>query len=414
MDNNIKNSTLELTDEPENLEEESMSKKTKKSQNKSRKKLIIICAVLLVLIAGGVTTAMILLNRKKDEPTSSSTPNEPAAPKYYSNLTGLEIADEKLNDSPIFCIQIPNGTDGARPHAGLGEAAIVFEAIAEAGITRFAAVFQNPENTAIGPIRSLRLYYLEWDTPLGCTIVHAGGADDAIATLRSDGYNDIDEGAFNWRDGSDYIAPNNLFTDAKNLTDFAKEYSLMDSGRNAKAFPRLLPEEAIKIREENQTAAADQTDSEGNVVKSTTPLVTDISINFGNFPDFNTHYVYNPTTGLYARYYASGDQESSYNCSKTNPVMSSDCQLAQITPSAVVAMEVEEGLDDDNYHQVIETIGTGTAYIFQNGSATKGTWSKASRASQIVFKDEKGNEISFAPGQLWISAIPRGIGSVEY
>ena len=64
--------------------------------------------------------------------------------------------------------------------------------------------------------------------------------------------------------------------------------------------------------------------------------------------------------------------------------------------------------------QVIETIGTGTAYIFQNGSATKGTWSKASRASQIVFKDEKGNEISFAPGQLWISAIPRGIGSVEY
>ncbi|MBQ9029418.1 DUF3048 domain-containing protein [Candidatus Saccharibacteria bacterium] len=393
-----------------------MSKKTQKSTKKSKKKLVALCIILAIVVAGGVTATMFLLNRKT-EPEAGSTNNTsgaPAAPKYYSRLTGLEIANDNLNSSPIFCIQVPNGTDGARPHAGLEEAAIVYEAIAEAGITRFAAVFQNPENTAIGPIRSLRLYYLQWDTPLGCTVVHAGGADDAIAALRSGGYNEIDEGAFNWRDGSDYIAPNNLFTDAANLNSFAKQYGLEGTGDAAKVYPRLLPEEAKKIQAENQKAAEDTTDAEGNVIKSTTPLVTEVNINFGNFPDFNTHYSYNPATGLYARSYASGEKELSYDCTKEDPVMSRECNLVQIAPSAVVAMEVNEWLDDDNYHQVIEAIGSGTAYIFQNGSAIKGTWSKSSAGSQIVFQDANGAEISFTPGQLWISAIPRGVGSVDY
>lgn len=391
-----------------------MSKKSQKSTKKSKKKLVALCIVLAIAVAGSVTATMLLLNRKTEPEAGSTDSAAPAAPKYYSRLTGLEIANSNLNNSPIFCIQVPNGTDGARPHAGLEEAAIVYEAIAEAGITRFAAVFQNPENTAIGPIRSLRLYYLQWDTPLGCTVVHAGGADDAIAALRSGGYNEIDEGAFNWRDGSDYIAPNNLFTDAANLNSFAKQYGLEGTGDNAKVYPRLLPEEAAKIQAENQKAAEDTTDAEGNVVKSTTPLVTEININFGNFPDFNTHYSYNPATGLYARSYATGEQELSYDCTKENPVMSRECSLVQIAPSAVVAMEINEWLDDDNYHQVIEALGSGTAYIFQNGSAIKGTWSKSSATSQIVFQDENGAEVSFTPGQLWISAIPRGTGSVDY
>ncbi|MDO4889357.1 MAG: DUF3048 domain-containing protein [Candidatus Saccharibacteria bacterium] len=410
------NKTIEITDAEtkENVKPKKVEKPKKSNNQTSKKKLIIICIILFVLVTGGVVAAMLLLNRKPDDKASDNNNTTAEAPRYYSRLSGLEIDTDELNNSPIFCIQVPNGTDGARPHAGLQEASIVYEAIAEAGITRFAAVFQNPTNTAIGPIRSLRLYYLEWDTPFGCTVVHAGGADDAIAALRSGGYSEIDEGAYNWRDGSDYIAPNNLFTDAKNLNLFIDENNIEKNGTNAKVYPRLTPEDAKKIREENQKRAANTTDENGNVVKSNTPLVTEIAINFGNFPDFNTRYTYDPTTGLYARSYETGEKEMSYNCTKKIPVMSRDCEQVQIMPSAVVAMEVEEGLADDNYHQVIQAIGEGTAYIFQNGQAIKGTWSKASAASQIVFKDEEGNEISFAPGQLWISAIPRSVGSVEY
>lgn len=411
------NTTIDINDQELNTKSKKIEKpkRAKRAKNQtSKKKLIIICTILFVLVVGGVVAAMIFINKKPAPATSSNPDTNKPEPKYYSRLTGLEISNNELNSLPIFCIQVPNGTDGARPHAGLSEAAIVYEAIAEAGITRFAAVFQDPESTAIGPIRSLRMYYLEWDTPLGCTVVHAGGADDAIAALRSGGYNEIDEGIYTWRDGNDYIAPNNLFTDVKSLGLFVEQNDIGRNGENAKVYPRLLPEEATKLRTENQAAAADKTDDNGNVVKSTTPLITDIAINFGNFPDFNTRYTYDPATGLYARSYETGEKELSFNCTKKNPVMSRDCEQVQIAPSAVVAMEVEEYLADDNYHQVIEAIGEGTAYIFQNGEAHKGTWAKASAASQIVFKDENGNEVSFAPGQLWISAIPRGTGSVDY
>lgn len=425
--------TIEITDGTENgediiaaTESEPTDKKPEKAnppkktkhpdkKKSSSKKMVVICLIIAILVAGGVTGLMILLNRKSNDQDSSNNSSQSAeGVKYYSRLSGLEIASDNLNDSPIFCVQVPNGADGARPHAGLNEAAIVYEAIAEAGITRFAAVFQNPKNVAIGPIRSLRLYYLEWDTPLGCTIVHAGGADDAIAALRSGGYNDIDEGAYNWRDSSSYIAPNNLFTDAKNLNNYAKEYHLEGTGKNAKVYPRLLPAEAKEIQANNLSASKDTTDSEGNVVKSTSPLVSKIAINFGGLSDFNTRYTYDPETGLYTRSYESGEKDFSYRCTEEIRNISRDCISEPVTPSTIVAMEVDESLDDDNYHQVIETIGSGTAYIFQNGEAHKGTWAKSSRTSQIFFKNESGNEISFAPGQLWIAAIPRGTGSVEY
>ena len=109
--------------------------------------------------------------------------NEEKDNAVYSDLTGEPLADVSLKTAPAYCIQTPNGTDGARPQAGLTQAGVIFEAIAEAGITRFAAIYQNPTSAVIGPIRSLRMYYLEWDTPFDCTIVHAGGAHDADLTF---------------------------------------------------------------------------------------------------------------------------------------------------------------------------------------------------------------------------------------
>ena len=89
------------------------------------------------------------------------------------------------------------------------------------------------------------------------------------------------------------------------------------------------------------------------------------------------------------------------------------CSLAQISPSVVVVMMVKESKASDNYHEDITTIGTGDAYIFQNGIVIKGTWSKASKNYQIKFFDEGGEEFDLAPGQTFVSAVP-SYGSVEY
>ena len=76
-------------------------------------------------------------------------------------------------------------------------------------------------------------------------------------------------------------------------------------------------------------------------------------------------------------------------------------------------MIVEERRASDGYHEDVTSLGSGTAYIFQNGAMIQGTWQKATAADQIKFYDAAGAEIKLGVGQTWISAVPT-YGSVTY
>ena len=84
-----------------------------------------------------------------------------------------------------------------------------------------------------------------------------------------------------------------------------------------------------------------------------------------------------------------------------------------MAPTVVVAMVVSEHRASDNYHEDITAIGSGDAYIFQNGGVKQGTWKKASREAQIEFVNTNGESIKLAPGQTIISAVPT-YGSVDF
>ena len=424
-----------ISDDDSNIKDIKI-KPPKNSVKSKRKKAIIITIVVILILAalggGGAALYFLVFNKPKDDtPTEQEPQKEPEPPKYYSKLTGLEIASESDNNLPLYCIQIPNGADGPRPQTGLDEAGVVFEAIAEAGITRFAAVFQNPKSKTIGPIRSLRSYYLDWDTPFDCAIVHAGGSDDAVAAVRAGGYHDLTESAvYMWRDYNSYWAPNNLMTSPTLLADFAKDDGYTTA--NPQTFPRQTFDEAKVAIENLNLPAAEGEEATGentptncaegeegtNCASTSVPFVPEIAVNFGSVPTFNTIYHYDLDSNTYRRSYASGEEHLVYNCDAAEvnePSPKKDCGIAkQVAPSAVAVMMVDERLDSDNYHHVIQTIGTGTAYVFQNGTAVKGTWKKTTKASQIIFSDEAGNPISFTPGQLWIAAIPNYGGSVQF
>ncbi len=340
--------------------------------------------------------------------------------KFYSTLSGEEISDESLNSSPTFCVQVPNGVDGARPQAGLDDAKVVFEAIAEAGITRFAAIFQNPTVTAIGPIRSLRIYYYDWDVPFNCTVVHSGGAPDAIAALNSStSLHNLDESlTYMWRSNSNGTLNrlwNNLFTSSENLKKFSTDKSYLSS--DIKSFAHFTPDEE-KLEKINAQIVEklDIDEPAAGDTKTLSPKVTKISLNIGNMPTFNPVYTYNPEKNSYDRSYATGAEHLVYHCSAEVTTPETDCgEAVQLSPKVVVAMLVEERKQSDNYHEDISTLGAGDAYIFENGTVIEGTWEKASKESQIVFKDRENNEIRLNPGQVWITAIPRSYGgSVFY
>ena len=336
--------------------------------------------------------------------------------KVYSKLTGEVLAEAALQNAPAYCVQTPNGTDGARPQAGLNEAGVVFEAIAEAGITRFAAIYQNPSSAVIGPIRSLRIYYLEWDTPFDCTIVHAGGSGDALAAVSAGGYKDLSENyTYMYRGTYGSRLWNNLFTTSAYLKQFSVDRGYNTSDING--FSRMTPEESAEnLVDANVNEALDITESTNEDTSEIAVEVASIDLRLGGWANFNVHYDYNVETNTYDRSYESGVPHQVYACTAENLGEKNPedvCSLVQISPSVVVAMVVKENKASDNYHEDIATIGSGKAYIFQNGTVVTGTWNKDSKNDQIKFLDEEGSEILLAPGQTFVTAVP-SYGSVDY
>ena len=334
----------------------------------------------------------------------------------YSNLTGEVLSDVSLKNAPAYCIQTPNGTDGARPQAGLNTAGVIFEAIAESGITRFAAIYQNPESAVIGPIRSLRLYYLQWDTPFDCTIVHAGGADDAIAAVRSGGYRDLTENyTYMYRGTYGERRWNNLFTTSTLLRQFGTNNGYDSS--EIKGFTRMTLAESSRARiNDLASAKLNITTPASGDTSELVAKVSEIGFNFGGWPNFNVRYKYDVSTNKYLRSYESGAAHEVYSCpsgdlGEKNP--EDVCELTQMAPSVVVAMVVSEKRAWDGYHEDITTVGSGDVYIFQNGGMKQGTWNKDSVDEQIRFLDASGDEIKLAPGQTIISAIPT-YGSIDF
>ena len=394
-------------------------KEEKKPSKKLGKKWLILLICGIVGILAGIACFLVVFLQPKAEIEALDFPEIPSKAESetnYSLLTGKALADGANKNAPVFCIQTPNGTDGARPQSGLTEAGVIFEAIAEAGITRFAAIYQDPTSAVIGPIRSLRLYYLEWDTPFDCTIVHAGGADDAIAALRSGGYRNFDENyQYMYRGTYGSRLWNNLFITSKQLKQFNTDQGYSSS--DLKGFARMTPEESEKARVDDLVSEKIEittpTDEDTSKLEA---KVESISLRFGNVPNFNVDYEYNAEKNAYERSYQSGVAHQVYSCSaedlgERNP--EDVCSLTTLSPSVVIAMVVQERRAADNYHENITAVGSGDAYIFQNGTVIKGSWNKSSRADQIKFLGGDGKEVLLAPGQTIVSAIPN-YGSVEY
>ncbi len=386
------------------------AKKSKKIKKSSKKRKIIIFIILLLLVAGGTVGALCLAKGKGvGDIIGAVTDMVPEAEpiRYYDNLTGEEIESEDENKGRINCIQIPNGTD-ARPQVGLHDAKIVYEAIAEGGITRFAALYRNANDDAIGPVRSLRMYYLEWDIPYDCTIIHAGGVKAAVQ--RAEKYAHLSESAtYMWRDYSAYYAPNNLFTSSALLEKFNSSKKYNES--EPKTFARMTPKESEAELEEIKNDTEEKYETADSIY-----------VHITTAQNYNVKYTYDKETNSYLRAYeGKSGKHMSYTCKNTgksgNKIKpQKDCGKAtQLAPKVVVVMKVPEELNSDNhYREEITTTGSGDAWVFQNGIVVKGTWSRKKDSDQLEFKDKSGETIKLAPGQTWITAVAKSYGYVKY
>lgn len=269
---------------------------------------------------------------------------------------------------------IENSLD-ARPQSGLANAGVVFEAIAEGGITRFLVLYQEDKPANIGPVRSVRPYYVDWVQGFDAPIAHAGGSTEALAKIKVEGVKDLDQ-FFNpaaYRREASRFAPHNLYTSTKNLDQLNKQKGFTKSKFDG--FPRKA-EDPIKTTEAAESAQ--------KTIKQ-----IDLNISSANF---NPHYDYDKKTNSYARSIA-GVPHKDLNNNK------------QIKAKVVVAMVMNYGIAPNGVNSVYNAVGSGKVYIFQDGKVKTGTWEKAGRKKQITFKDANKKTIELNPGSTWISAV---------
>ncbi|MEK7100309.1 MAG: DUF3048 domain-containing protein [Patescibacteria group bacterium] len=317
---------------------------------------------------------------------------------------------------PIVAV-IENHTE-SRPQSGLSVADVVYEAVAEGGITRFLAVFYcgiADNNYTIGQIRSARVYFINYALEYGINplFVHWGGANNIDNNMpsgvkakgqidpRVDAYKLLEKvGWVNGRYGSDMNGATNtgypaLYTDDRRM-DLATEHQKVGS--------------TDKIYEEATKRGFDYEDSDGvawdekfvmwkfiDGKSSSSPTASEISFDFwDSMAGYDVTWKYDSANNYYLRF--NGDKEHTDLESKT--------QLRAKNIAVVYAKE--EGPVDQEHHMLYTVTGIGKALVFQNGDVIEGTWEKKLSTDRLVFLDESDKEISFVRGQTWIEVLPSG------
>lgn len=129
---------------------------------------------------------------------------EPVLP-YTNPLTGEGCEVDVGARRPIAVML--NNLKKALPQVGVSQADVIYEILAEGGITRMMAVFQDVAGAGeIGTVRSARDYYASLAYGHDAVYLHAGGSPQAYEFIKSRGVTALDcvngpyEGTLFWRD----------------------------------------------------------------------------------------------------------------------------------------------------------------------------------------------------------------------
>jgi hypothetical protein len=256
---------------------------------------------------------------------------------------------------------------------------VVFEALAEFGLTRFMAIYDPKSlgsDVRIGPIRSTRLYFGQWALPFGAVYAHAGGSPTGLALVEGtpllvnlDALLRVNGNYFSRDDRRS--APHNLYTSSATLAQA--------SAASTNQQP-IRPDIGFLFKEDAPLAQRPS---------------TQIFTYFFLYAEDDAGWVYDPATNSYGR------------LRRGKPATDAETG-AQLRTKNVVVMEVKElPISGDEKGRIEQqVVGTGKARLFMDGVEREISWRKDAPEQPLVFTDAAGKEISFNPGQIWIVALP--------
>jgi len=370
---------------------------SKNSNSKLKKILLILLAVISVLFSLWIVLVKTGKIGKKELNPMSDKVVENNTIKVTADLTGVQYPETEagswVNERP-FGVMVNNHID-ARPQSGLIYADLVYEIVAEGGITRFLAFFLTNTPEKIGPVRSTREYYLVLVKELSdAMIMHIGYSPQALVAIDTWPVRSLFRGGCESYPGCEW---------RDNPRNVAYEHTAYVNGVK-------LRELGVDLGWEGKGDIRTYTFKDSSDKYSSSPSASKISIDFWNKGDYSSVFEYNPQNNTYLKF-------TGYDASD-NPIPHKDQETGQQieVKNLIVQYATELSIAGDEKGRLdYQLVGSGKAVVFIDGKSIDATWSKASRDERTLFYDTNGQEIEFNRGKFWIAIVPdRNVEQVVY
>ncbi len=302
----------------------------------------------------------------RQETALSEPPPSPAV-----SLCGKPLGDPSQARLRTVAIKIDNAP-AAQPQVGLDQACIVYEHMAEGGVTRFTAIYQT-EESEVGPVRSARRVDLHIVPQYQALFGHVGGAPAEMSLIKEYQLLDVDQ--FFHSEAYYYSrqrrAPHNVYTSVSAIRGTGER---LGYGHEAEleGFP-----------------FADKAPQEG-------APATEIIIPYS--PSHTAEFQYDGQSGDYTRYTGGRPHVDA----STGMVVRTKNIIVQHVRTWV-ASSSEDVNGADSYG--MDLVGQGRATVFRDGKMIEGTWERPSLDGWTRFLDEAGQPVPLAPGKIWISLV---------
>lgn len=321
----------------------------------------LILVIIIGLIAGFLIAYGYNVWKEKQNETSFTPPS--------LEDVGEEIPEQLEPQLPGALLVMIDNLKPARPQSDVDKADVVYEIIAEAGITRFFALFYHQEAEKIGPIRSTRGYFAQLARGYNAPLAHAGGSQEALTMIPQIGVKDLDEiynsGSYFWRD-SQRKKPHNLYSSTDKLLQGAK-------ARGLEVEPPFLQPWG----------------SEWQGSPFSGEVVFDYSIS--NYP-YKVSWQY---------------QENRYERAiNGQPHLMEDDVLITADNLLVMVTKITTYVKDNIPLSDVKVVGKGDLICYIDGQKIKGYWQKDAVSANIKYYDEQGELLKLKKGTTWIQVVP--------
>ena len=313
-------------------------------------------------------------------PTSPPTPppQPTATPVPWNPLTGQSVGDQSTIRRRIVAAKIDNAPL-ARPQCGLSQADLVYEQLAEGGLTRFLALYLSNAPDKVGPIRSARLtdIYLgqEWDFLLA----YAGAgrttarmlAEALVPAFKAPELGERLDGTPYARDNGRPI-PHNMFAKISGVRDAAAGDPILSREVEIRPFPFADPPETGPLR------------------TITAPYV----------PQAAVRWSYDPGSHTWKRTMAGQPHVDALN-NQQIAVENVVFQYAQIFTA--------QGVEPDAAgNPVLDTLlrGENRLAVLHSGQVFEGVWIKEHDRAKTQYRMADGKPVPFRQGKVWIHVVP--------